>query len=176
MKRLGLLLAIGIYRNSKLKGGFIDLLKRAAISFGIMWIGFHVIGLGMIDNGSNIRGNPAWDFLSALFDFELWLLKAGVLVAGVIFLVPVVYNVIDMIFRKRRHKKEKLQSKILESAVTIERLESHIVDSLTAAETKPIPEIAVAVAVKQESPRPVIVEKSPEELKQKAIEQLLRGW
>ncbi len=65
--------------------------RDAFIGIGVAWAGLHLVGYGIYVNGGAYSGNPIWDFLSVVFQIELY---AFVVVAAAIaiFLAVHVYQ------------------------------------------------------------------------------------
>ena len=57
--------------NPLIESGF----KRAFYALGIFLAGLHLVGFGIWKNGNATASNPTWNFISAVWNFELLLLK-----------------------------------------------------------------------------------------------------
>ena len=141
-----------------------NFINRAIFASVFLWLGLHGIGLGMIANGGNYPSNPVWRMLSGLYDAEIWLLKAIVIGSLCWIFILIVHS----IFSEPPQKEE---SKDINPS---KEKHFHVTEKTSAplaATTKIETEIS-----KPEITMPLQKEKSPEELKQKAIKQLTRGW
>lgn len=147
----------------------IDFIQRALIGFGILWFGLHGIGFAMMENGSSFRGNPAWDILMRLYRIEVAVFQVvvfgGIAIGSSIMFV----TLMAAIFKKPETFKEKYPP-LPEKKISVP-LPMRSEDARAQSPTSLI-EIAKEPIVE----RPRAKEITPEELKEKAIEQILRGF
>jgi mannose/fructose/N-acetylgalactosamine-specific phosphotransferase system component IIC len=73
----------------------------------LFWGGLHVVGFGMIANGSARRGNPTWELIGPLLGFEWMAVKnlalialaaAGIVVAY--FVLAAVLGLVSLVIEK----------------------------------------------------------------------------
>ena len=64
--------------------------RDAFLGIGVAWAGLHLVGFGIYVNGGAYKGNPVWDFLSAIFQIELYAFLIAA-VAAAIFVAVRVY-------------------------------------------------------------------------------------
>jgi len=131
--------------------------RRLIFGLSFFFIGVHAVALGIYWNGTNTKANPAWIFLSSLLSLEWLLLKAAI----IIFIVVIVFY-------------------IWGSAVIVSGSNSKSVEPKPAL-TPPSPVIVtppkrIEVVKIDETPLPIPAPPTPEELKEKAIKQILRGY
>ena len=142
-----------------------ELEKRTLGASIFMWLGLHGCGLGLLLNGYASPRNPVWCLLSGLFRLEIIALE----IAAVVVLAAVAYCLVTFLVRASA-KPEK--SPLPEPAPKV--------DTNPLPECQPTPKALAekpAEAVKPEPlPEPKPPEPTAEELKQKAIEQILRGY
>ena len=130
---------------------------RLIFSILFFILGIHLVALGIYWNGTNTSANPAWVLLSALMSLEWFLIKAVIIISLGLF---VFY--------------------IFGSATFTSNPSSKLVEPKPAV-TPPSPAIAtppkqIEVVIKDEAPLPEPTPPTPEELKEKAINQILRGY
>lgn len=123
----------------------------------------------MIENGSNDPRNPIWKFLMSLWDIEVLVVQLVlglVLAFGVVYVIHGFYD--NYKENLRRLEKEKEDEK---------RREIAIQEEIERQKLKVKEDEGRALTSTQANPRVMpVIEKSPEELKKRAIEQILRGW
>lgn len=157
-----------------------DLFGRFVAAATFFVVGLHVIGWGMIENGSAYVRNPAWRLLSSFFFFEALVVKllCGVfLAAAVIFLAIRIVPPITALLRPdapggKRHQDTSARQDWAQP--------DHDPSDRHAASVPPLPSspATISQALTPEpraQPTPTRSTPTPEELKKKAIEQILRG-
>lgn len=154
--------------------------KRAIFSVMFFWIGIHAVGFGMTENGFDHPRNPVWAALSEIFQAEIMILHClfwcGVAV-GAIFVVSQLCRMAfaqekitaDINNPEKSHNTGQAQTEKFKSAATKLEKQNH-----QPADSAPsdVP-IANQAAQKPEPPKPP---PDPGALKQKAIDQILRGY
>jgi len=126
--------------------------KRAGISMLFFWVGVHLIGLGMFVNGYASPYNPTWGMFQILFAIEIAVIKfTALIVAGVSLIVVIV---------RRRKPKPQVEIEPESKPIRAPRRRREPDESYLAAKPKPVP-----------VPVPRVL--TPEELKERAIQQIL---
>lgn len=149
-----------------------NLFKRGALAFGFFWLGLHMIGLAMIDNGSNRPWNPTWRFISAIFAIEYYLGITVIIAILCIFILSLIE-----IFTEK--KTEKLMSENINLEATKHFSDKPKTETKETKDTFPEMEKPVVKTPRPQKPKEEVqkpIEKSPEELKAEAIRQLTKGW
>lgn len=136
-----------------------SLFKRLGISFAYVSGGIVIVRFGLIVNGADHLANPTWRLVDGLYTFGL---KSFFVVLGLsllIFLILILAQALE----------------ISSQNPTPEHEEKPIINTVPIAPQTQSPPIEVPAKEekKPDPPSPVL---SSEELKEKAIKQILRGW
>lgn len=158
------------------------MLGRAIGALIIFVVGLNVIYFGCLENGSNHRGNPTWGFLSGFAQLEVWLIYALGIAALGWFGVQALVGIRESIDDAEERQAGRVRERMLESARAEYRRDDEKreafakqmreeADAYYAAEAKLRPKPApVESTPVPEKPKP-----SPRSLKEKAIEDILKG-
>jgi hypothetical protein len=173
-----------------------NFLSRLGITLVIIWSGPHVAGIGMSCNGSARKGNSVWDALSAFYDWEIDVVTWLVYIAlGGAALYAVYYVLFERLPASRAKQnlehleKERIKidieagtraaaAELEEWAAGLSRAKAFkaiIAQGPSGISVTPVsgakPAPTVPRSVPNPPPKPRL---TPQELKKKAIEQLLR--
>ena len=156
-----------------------DLSKRFLAAVAFFVVGFNFVGFGMIENGSNRRSNPVWGFVGGAMDLELYVLKiflwviAGV---GALIIVGKVVGIVNEALNGTREEREARRISYESNRREAFSTKKTNDPGDQFPERKPVPlfsyEVPDSVQVLPE-PLPVPRAATPEELKEKAIKQIM---
>ena len=144
-----------------------DLVKRAVHAALFFWLGLHGIGLGLVSIGADNSRNPIWRYLITFFEVEAWVAMA-VLGIGVIVAVVFLFKLLN---REKSDRSPGPIDYMVEPSMTKGPIP--VRTALDTAMNLPLsnPTAAHPKSIEvHEKPK-----QSPEELKRKAISQILRG-
>lgn len=158
------------------------MLGRAIGSLVIFVVGLNVIYFGCLENGSNHPGNPAWGLLSGFAQLEVWLLWGFGIAALGWLVIQAFAGIRESMDRAEERQADLARERMLESA----RAEYRRDEEKREAFAKKMQEEAEAYyqAEAKLRPKPVPIEPtpvaekpkpSPRSLKEKAIEDILKG-
>ena len=157
-----------------------DIGTRFLIAVGMIWLGFNLIALGMTENGSNHRWNPMWQFMSGFLDFE-WMAIKGILIVALIGVAIFTgIRVTSLIKEVKAEMVEESKPKYNETFRSNSNDRAYAVTAkpreTSEPEKEPLTfyEVPMSVRAPQE-PKPIPRALTPEELKQKAINQIMGG-
>jgi hypothetical protein len=157
--------------------------SRFVMACLFFWAGLHVVGFGMIANGSAQRGNPTWEFVGPLLGFEWMAVKslafAALAAAGIVvayFALAAVLGLVPLVIEKweqiRRNGVNDRPSTPLESDPVQKSLPDR--DSWISEKTATqIPYATPFPAKREHERREIPRAPTPEELKKKAIRQIM---
>lgn len=147
--------------------------KRFLFSLIFFYLGLHVIALMIYESGTNTRDNIVWQFLSSLLTAEVFIIKAVLAILATYFIGLVITALFETLTQPLKNDED---SKV-----------NHHLNQSVATNPSPISQLEVIVQddsqkflpaeLKPDPPDPPIepVKPTQEEMKQKAIEELLRG-
>ena len=161
------------------------MLNRLPVTLGIVYIGLHVIGAGIVFSGADVPWNLVWPPLSALFSFEtailtgliraitLALATAAVLAIayGAFLVLALILTWVDSFKAWRAASPKRTHAEELRGCPN---------EHLPSLEMKELPKEVPPVPKPQPQSFPTPKAQAPlptaQEIKQKAIEQILRGY
>ena len=157
-----------------------DIGTRFLIAIGIIWLGFNLIALGMTESGSNHQWNPMWQFMSGFLDLE-WMIFKGILavalVGAAIFIGIRVTSLINEVKAEERRNAipkydEPFRSNRNDHTYPVTAKPRETLEP----KKEPLTFYEVPMSVRApETPKPIPRALTPEELKQKAINQIMGG-
>jgi len=151
---------------------FNDFLTRLIAAVGVFLAGLHVIGWGMTENGSAHPRNPIWRSLSAFFAFELDALKflgwVALSLTASFIVIRVVLGLRTTLSPEESSDSMREVTKYASTSIPTYSSVLSTGTGATAMTATPLPERRPEMAMPRPTP-------TPEELKKKAIEQILKG-
>ena len=149
----------------------------ASVAFFV--VGFNFVGFGMIENGSNTRRNPVWGFVGGVMDLELYVLKVFLWVVAGVGALIIVGKVVSIVIEALNGTREEREARRISYESNRREASSTKRTKAIGAqfpEPKPAPlfsyEVPDSVRALPE-PKPVPRAPTPEELKEKAIKQIM---
>ncbi len=156
-----------------------DLSKRFLAAVAFFVVGFNFVGFGMIENGSNTRSNPVWGFVGGVMDLEVYVLKIFACVAAGAIGLFIVGKVVGIVVEALNGTREEREARRI-SYESNRREASSTKKSKTIGEQFPEPKPAASFSYEVPDsvraipePKPIPRASTPEELKEKAIKQIM---
>lgn len=140
---------------------------RFVLTLTLFWVGVHLIGFAMIEVGANQPWNPTWKIFQAVWKVELSILLIFVQVMGFLFAVGAIGVIVHFTIRTFSPK-PKMKISVESQSVTPEKPVTLLPEAKPKADNFLLTPAQPAIQ-KQTGP-------TPEELKQKAIQQIIRGY
>jgi hypothetical protein len=156
---------------------------RFVVGCLFFWGGLHVVGFGMTENGSAVRGNPVWEILAPLFDLE-WMVLKGVAftalaAAGVVVVLLISAAVLELVStvtamsKKFRRNAVSYRPRAESQSELIPKPLPETAAWMPKETTPEVPYVAPVPPTREPERREVPRAPTPEELKKKAIRQIM---
>lgn len=151
---------------------FNGFLTRIVAAVGLFVAGLHVIGWGMIENGSAHPRNPIWQRLSSFFAFELEALK---FLGWVALAIVAIFVAIRAVLGLRERLGAEKSPESMQEATRCPSAPALTYCSTPSPRVDVIAPVPTRLPERRPEPAPPRPAPTPEELKKKAIDQILKG-